>query len=352
MKTRRWLLVAPLVSLFAYSGYGQITIQKTDVQQYWGANTSVKLYSDTSHYVNVGKTGGVNVYDFSSLVFPDSTTYTLYPSSQIAQLAPRFNSSSLVWGSSPQAIDNSPVYFFTDTSFVQLAGVSIFPDSQTYSYEMIPLLQFPATYNLQWNRPNGLASEIIDSTYVDDTLIYHATISGGPKNYTIDGYGTLMVKGQSYQCLRVKEIDPNSTDYYRFSYFTKEGVSIFIDSYQSQSDTGIVEVEDVYCTRATGIATLVPNNKIVSAAFSLSQNYPNPFNPSTMIQFIVPSNGRAVLKVFNVLGQEVATLFNGEVAAGVNHQVEFNASNLASGVYFSRLEFGGNVQMNKMLLLK
>ncbi len=86
--------------------------------------------------------------------------------------------------------------------------------------------------------------------------------------------------------------------------------------------------------------------------FSLSQNYPNPFNPSTMIRFTVPSNGRAVLKVFNVLGQEVATLFNGEAAAGVNQQVEFNASNLASGVYFSRLEFGGKTQMNKMLLLK
>ena len=71
-----------------------------------------------------------------------------------------------------------------------------------------------------------------------------------------------------------------------------------------------------------------------------------------MIQFTVPSNGRAVLKIFNVLGQEVATLFNGEATAGVNHQVEFNASNLASGVYFSRLEFGGKMQMNKMLLLK
>ena len=90
----------------------------------------------------------------------------------------------------------------------------------------------------------------------------------------------------------------------------------------------------------------------VPTEFSLSQNYPNPFNPSTMIQFTVPSNGRAVLKIFNVLGQEVATLFNGEATAGVNHQVQFNASNLASGVYFSRLEFGGKMQMNKMLLLK
>ena len=90
----------------------------------------------------------------------------------------------------------------------------------------------------------------------------------------------------------------------------------------------------------------------IPAVFALSQNYPNPFNPTTAIQFTVPSNGRAVLKVFNVLGQEIATLFDGEAAVGVIHQVQFNASNLSSGVYFSRLEFDGNVQMRKMLLLK
>ncbi len=86
--------------------------------------------------------------------------------------------------------------------------------------------------------------------------------------------------------------------------------------------------------------------------FSLGQNYPNPFNPTTDIQFTVPTNGRATLKVYNTLGQEVAALFDGVAVAGQYNQVTFNASNLASGIYFSRLEFGGKMQMNKMLLLK
>ena len=64
------------------------------------------------------------------------------------------------------------------------------------------------------------------------------------------------------------------------------------------------------------------------------------------------SNGRAVLKVFNILGQEIATLYDGVAAAGEYHQVIFDASRLASGIYFSRLEFGGKMQMKKMLLLK
>jgi len=86
--------------------------------------------------------------------------------------------------------------------------------------------------------------------------------------------------------------------------------------------------------------------------FRLSQNYPNPFNPSTSIQFTVPSSGRATLKVYNMLGQEVAELFDGFATAGDYHQVEFNGSNLASGIYFSRLEFAGKMEVKKMLLLK
>ena len=86
--------------------------------------------------------------------------------------------------------------------------------------------------------------------------------------------------------------------------------------------------------------------------FTLAQNYPNPFNPTTTIQFTVPSNGRATLKVYNALGQEVATLFDGIATAGQYNQATFDASRLASGIYFSRLEFRGKMEMKKMLLLK
>ena len=171
------------------------------------------------------------------------------------------------------------------------------------------------------------------------------------ETYSIDGYGTLIVHGNSYECLRVRSVEVENFTYQGFNYFTKSGVSFLVSSTKDQNDTGIVKVTGITTINNLGV-TLVRENGFIPTTLSLSQNYPNPFNPSTMIQFTVPSNGRAVLKVFNVLGQEVATLFNGEAAAGVNHQVEFNASNLASGVYFSRLEFGGTIQMNKMLLLK
>ncbi len=87
-------------------------------------------------------------------------------------------------------------------------------------------------------------------------------------------------------------------------------------------------------------------------AFELLQNYPNPFNPSTTITFTVPVRGHAVVKVFNMLGQEVATVFNGEAMAGTYTTVQFNAAGFASGLYIARLEYGGRMQMKKMMLLK
>jgi hypothetical protein len=90
----------------------------------------------------------------------------------------------------------------------------------------------------------------------------------------------------------------------------------------------------------------------VITQLELSQNYPNPFNPTTNISFTVPSTGRATLKILNILGQEVVTLFDGEAQAGMFTEVQFNASGLASGMYFSRLEYNGKVQTTKMTLMK
>jgi len=90
----------------------------------------------------------------------------------------------------------------------------------------------------------------------------------------------------------------------------------------------------------------------VSNGLELLSNYPNPFNPETNIRFSVPENGFATLKVFNMLGQEVATLFSGIAQAGHYIPATFNAGTLASGVYFSRLDFNGKNIVQRMLLTK
>ncbi|GAB4291618.1 MAG: hypothetical protein Kow0098_11020 [Ignavibacteriaceae bacterium] len=85
--------------------------------------------------------------------------------------------------------------------------------------------------------------------------------------------------------------------------------------------------------------------------YSVSQNYPNPFNPSTTIKFSVPQSSKVTLKVYDVLGKEVATLVN-EVKTAGNYEVDFNASNLASGMYIYTLNAGDFTVSKKMVLLK
>ncbi len=91
---------------------------------------------------------------------------------------------------------------------------------------------------------------------------------------------------------------------------------------------------------------------LAAKEFKLESNYPNPFNPSTMIRFTLAEDGKATLRVFNMLGQEVATLFDGEVQAGRIQQVKFDASMLPSGSYVAKLESAGRQVMQKMVLLK
>jgi len=92
-------------------------------------------------------------------------------------------------------------------------------------------------------------------------------------------------------------------------------------------------------------------NLLIPADFVLDQNYPNPFNPTTSIRFGLPSQAHVTLKVYNVLGQTVATLINDMKPAGY-HVVHWNSGQAASGLYFARMEAGNRVLMTKMLLLK
>ncbi len=86
-------------------------------------------------------------------------------------------------------------------------------------------------------------------------------------------------------------------------------------------------------------------------AFSLSQNYPNPFNPVTTIQFSVQQHCHVLLQIFDIHGRVAATLAASDYAPGI-HSLQYHASDLASGVYFYRIEMGGFSDMKKMLFIK
>ncbi len=90
----------------------------------------------------------------------------------------------------------------------------------------------------------------------------------------------------------------------------------------------------------------------VPKVFALHQNYPNPFNPATTIEFTLDDNAFVTLKIYDMLGREVATLVDGERKSGVLYKKYFNASNLSSGIYIYRLQTDKKTLVKKLILMK
>ncbi len=139
---------------------------------------------------------------------------------------------------------------------------------------------------------------------------------------------------------------------------------LFLDDLPNQPGAkAINELEVVKFGRQRGLGTFKDTVKIVNKftgvkevaevplTYALYQNYPNPFNPMTTIKYGIPNSERVTLKIYNILGQEVMTLIDEEQKPGV-YELKFDASNLASGVYFYRLQAGKFVDVKKMMLLK
>jgi hypothetical protein len=106
-----------------------------------------------------------------------------------------------------------------------------------------------------------------------------------------------------------------------------------------------------YLAVPRAVVTSVDNPVNVPFTFSVNQNYPNPFNPATTIRYSIANSVRVKLVVYDLLGREISTLVDERQDAGF-HDVQFNAGNLPSGVYFYRVTAGSSMQTKKMVLVK
>ncbi len=143
---------------------------------------------------------------------------------------------------------------------------------------------------------------------------------------------------------------PGTSAYHSYTYLVpSDGVSTAGWYYLTSSTTTVgIYLIRAYVSLVTGVKQVVEASP---AGFRLSQNFPNPFNPATVINYQLPANSHVTLKVYDVLGREVATLVNEHQNAGP-HSATFNATNLTSGVYFYRITAGNFSEVRKLVLEK
>jgi hypothetical protein len=123
------------------------------------------------------------------------------------------------------------------------------------------------------------------------------------------------------------------------------------NSWKAQAETERRRIDQWLATGVDPGPLSVEQQPGIPTAFTLGQNYPNPFNPGTKIDYSLPQSGHVSLKVYDLLGREVATLFDGEQVAG-NYTATFDGAKLASGVYLYRLQSGTSSVAKKLVLMK
>jgi hypothetical protein len=348
--------------MFQSIAFSQIQITTGDLTNYFGAGKSwFQYHSSDTVMMNVGSASSsasqawsapsVNYQDTTRLdnVLPSSTPYNAdFPGAMYAQ------EESISEG--PVTLQNYAYYKLSNDSLLILgsvehtsglvSGVAI--DTSIISHKV----QLGFVFPLQVGNVTGFGPDTIYSSGND------VEVNTGTNTY--DAFGTVTFPNGAFPALRVS--GTTATKSYLSGTLANTNTSYTItwllelgNQLEAQVDTpssGTVKVHSVSLIIVGSTpATLVKAAPQLPSSFTLSQNYPNPFNPSTQIQFSIPQAGFVSLKVYDMLGREVATLVHQELTPS-SYSITWNAANVASGVYLYRLDAGNYSVTKKMVLMK
>ncbi len=165
--------------------------------------------------------------------------------------------------------------------------------------------------------------------------------------YTVIAVNNVLLLGNDYGVYISDDKGNNWNDFSQG--FTGASYATFLT--KGLNDIYVLYKGGVWKRSISDFITSVKTNEINNLDYTLNQNYPNPFNPSTNISFILPVGGFVSLKVYDSLGKEVSTLLNEQKHAG-SYSINFDATNLTSGIYYYKLSSGNFTQTKKMVLIR
>ncbi|HSD64240.1 MAG TPA: T9SS type A sorting domain-containing protein [Ignavibacteriaceae bacterium] len=249
-----------------------------------------------------------------------------------------------------------------DVTFTPGNTISSYPDSITMTIHTVGTVP-NGTYivNVQGTGINGIpvhrrtvTLEVIDNVPVELTS-FTADVK---HNIVILGWQTATeINNSGFEIQRCFQSENGRTSWEKIGFVQGNGTTTSINRY-SFTDNNIVKqghynyrLKQIDLDGRYAYSTEASADVSKPNVYYLSQNYPNPFNPTTNIEFSIPERSHVTLKVYDILGNEVATLVNGWMES-TNHQVTFNASNLASGIYYYTLMTGNFTATKKLILLK
>ena len=223
-------------------------------------------------------------------------------------------------------------------------------------------LHLTRNYNGQYTGQYGVHSRYESSMigqysnqiiYEGDTLNYIENLSDYVFNIIYDNYIYVDSVLKADSIATAFAGNTNSAAYYEKLWELTKSFTILLFKNASYKLTCLIYT--AWINAGSPVTGGIEDNKDYAVEYELSQNFPNPFNPSTTIRFHIPEFGFVSLKVYDVLGSEVASLVNGEKPVG-SYEVEFSAAGgamrLPSGIYFYRLQANNFIETKKMLLLK
>jgi hypothetical protein len=176
------------------------------------------------------------------------------------------------------------------------------------------------------------AEKEITLTWIDNSTVENGYVIERKKNPQISFTVLDTLKGSGNQYVD-KEVELSQAYTYRIKAYKNSVES----DYSNEASLSLVGVKE--------------EKEIIPTEYSISQNYPNPFNPTTKLKLALPKAALTKLIIYDLLGREVQTLINKELEAGY-HEINFDASNLPSGVYYYRIQSGDFIQTKKMILIK
>jgi len=352
-----------LVVLFCSGAMSQISMTSTDAQGLFAAGKSSRNLS--AHNLNITMNLGISSssaqsWQLPTVVYTDIThTDNMLPSAtSYVSRFPRATHVQRAIATSSGTTQTVYTYFRITTDSLIILGFASrtqSPSADTTEFETQAALQ--TSLPIQFGRTYARKDSIAITAF---SYIIQRTVS------SYDAFGSLVTPAGTFQALRNKGVSYSETYFagqlvskdssISISWFTKEGYFLTVEPKDQHQSSGSQSISNVYYTIPLGSTGVADQSPGIPAELTLQQNYPNPFNPATNIRFSLAQPGHAVLKVYNVLGVEVASLVNGQKDAGT-FSVNWNAAGLPSGMYLYRLSVTsdkGQVfeQSRKLVLLK